>query len=58
MLADAAGQRFGLAIPGREFAADHGPAHRAACLEALAIFAMPRPPAAAGTAAPGGEAGP
>jgi uncharacterized protein (DUF58 family) len=57
MQADAAGQRFGLTIPGQEFAADHGPAHRAACLEALAIFAMPRPPAA-GTAAPVGEAGP
>ena len=42
MQAEAAGQRFALAIPGREIDADSGPPHRAACLEALATFSMPR----------------
>ena len=45
MQAEAAGQRFALAIPGREIDADSGPPHRAACLEALATFSMPRAPA-------------
>ncbi len=42
MQAEAGGQRFGLILPGREIDADGGPAHRAACLEALATFAPPR----------------
>jgi uncharacterized protein (DUF58 family) len=49
MQAEAGGQRFGLILPGREIDADSGPAHRAACLEALATFSAPR---VAGTADP------
>jgi uncharacterized protein (DUF58 family) len=39
LLAEAAGQRFALSLPGSSLDADLGPAHRAACLEALATFA-------------------
>jgi len=36
--AEAAGQRFALSLPGGRIGPDAGPAHRAACLEALATF--------------------
>ena len=39
--ADGVGQRFALSLPGRMVDADGGPAHREACLEALALFAQP-----------------
>jgi uncharacterized protein (DUF58 family) len=39
--AEAAGQRFTLALPGGELGPDTGAAHRAACLERLATFALP-----------------
>lgn len=48
--AEASGQRFALAIPGRDIGADGGPAHRADCLEALATFSPPRPVADTGAA--------
>ncbi len=35
--ADRLGQDYGLRLPGREIAPDHGPAHRRRCLEALAL---------------------
>jgi len=35
--AEAAGMRYGLRLPGATLALDAGPAHRAACLEALAL---------------------
>ena len=35
--ADGVGQRFALSLPGRMVDADGGPAHREACLEALAL---------------------
>ena len=54
--AEASGQRFGLILPGREIDADSGPAHRAACLEALATFAPPRMADAVQTARGGDEA--
>lgn len=38
--ADAAGVRYALAIPGTCIAIDHGPAHRARCLEALATWGI------------------
>jgi uncharacterized protein (DUF58 family) len=41
--AEAAGRRYGLRLPGTELAPDQGPAHREACLRALASFA-PAPP--------------
>jgi uncharacterized protein (DUF58 family) len=46
--AEACGQRFALVLPGREIDADGGPAHRAACLEALATFSLPGSVAATG----------
>jgi uncharacterized protein (DUF58 family) len=36
--AEQAGLRYGLSIPGHRLTPDHGPAHQAACLEALALF--------------------
>lgn len=36
--ADAQGLLYGLRLPGVEFAPQHGPSHRAACLRALALF--------------------
>jgi uncharacterized protein (DUF58 family) len=36
------GQSFGLRIPGAEIPPDRGEAHRARCLEALALFEAPR----------------
>jgi uncharacterized protein (DUF58 family) len=39
--ADAAGQHYGLRLPGATFAPDHGEAHRQRCLEALALFDLP-----------------
>ncbi|MDD1612431.1 MAG: DUF58 domain-containing protein [Methylococcaceae bacterium] len=36
--AEQSGLRYGLLLPGREIAPDTGPRHRAACLEALALF--------------------
>lgn len=41
MQAELAGQRFALALPGSHFDVDGGPAHRAACLEALATYSLP-----------------
>jgi uncharacterized protein (DUF58 family) len=38
LAAERAGARYGLRLPGRELAPERGPAHRAACLEALALF--------------------
>ena len=40
--AEGFGQSFGLRIPGLEIAPDRGEAHRARCLEALALFEAPR----------------
>lgn len=40
MQAELAGQRFALALPGIDVGVDSGPAHRAACLEALATFSL------------------
>jgi len=37
LMADRLGLDFGLRLPGREIAPDQGPAHRARCLEALAL---------------------
>ncbi|MBT9466734.1 DUF58 domain-containing protein, partial [Hydrogenophaga sp.] len=37
LMADRQGLDFGLRVPGRDIAPDQGPAHRARCLEALAI---------------------
>jgi len=37
LMADRQGLDYGLRVPGREIAPDQGPAHRARCLEALAI---------------------
>lgn len=39
--AEAAGAVYGLAIPGTRIEPAHGPGHRAACLEALALFGEP-----------------
>ncbi len=39
--ADASGVPYALDVPGRRFAAARGPAHRAACLEALALVDAP-----------------
>ncbi|MFZ5558824.1 MAG: DUF58 domain-containing protein [Pseudomonadota bacterium] len=39
--AEAAGATYGLRIPGARLAPDRGPRHRAACLEALALFGAP-----------------
>ena len=39
--ADMAGQRFGLRLPGQPIGPDSGPAHRHACLAALALFGLP-----------------
>ena len=36
------GQSFGLRLPGVEIAPNRGEAHRARCLEALAVFESPR----------------
>jgi uncharacterized protein (DUF58 family) len=41
---EAAGHRFALALPGTEIGPDFGAIHRAACLEALATFALPEAP--------------
>ena len=49
MVAEQSGQRFALALPGQDIDADGGPAHRAACLEALATYSLP-----AGSAQRGG----
>lgn len=48
MRAEQAGQRFALALPGIDIDVAGGPAHRAACLEALATFALPAARSAAG----------
>lgn len=40
--ADGYGQAYGLRLPGVRIAADRGEAHRARCLEALALFELPR----------------
>jgi len=40
--AESFGQSYGLRIPGREIAPGRGEAHRARCLEALAMFEAPR----------------
>jgi uncharacterized protein (DUF58 family) len=40
--AEGFGQSFGLRLPGVEIAPDRGEAHRARCLEALALFEAPR----------------
>jgi uncharacterized protein (DUF58 family) len=40
--ADGFGQAYGLRLPGVRIAADRGEAHRARCLEALALFEAPR----------------
>lgn len=37
LMADRLGLNYGLRLPGREIAPDEGPAHRARCLEALAL---------------------
>jgi uncharacterized protein (DUF58 family) len=37
LMADRLGLSYGLRLPGREIAPDEGPAHRARCLEALAL---------------------
>ena len=37
LAAEREGYRYGLRIPGRTIAPDHGPRHRHACLEALAL---------------------
>ena len=55
MQAEAGGQRFGLMLPGREIDPDNGPAHRAACLEALATFSLARGPATAPASAAGDD---
>ena len=34
---------YALRLPGQDFGTDHGPHHRATCLEALARFGAPRP---------------
>jgi uncharacterized protein (DUF58 family) len=47
--AEAAGASYGLRIPGCELAPGHGEAHRAACLQSLALYEAPRGP---GEAAP------
>jgi uncharacterized protein (DUF58 family) len=39
--AERAGARYGLRLPGTEIAPDRGEAHRAACLEALALYRLP-----------------
>jgi uncharacterized protein (DUF58 family) len=39
--AERAGARYGLRLPGIEIAIDRGEAHRAACLEALALYRLP-----------------
>jgi uncharacterized protein (DUF58 family) len=41
LAAEQAGARYGLRLPGREIAPERGDAHRAACLEALALFEAP-----------------
>ncbi|WP_051710819.1 DUF58 domain-containing protein [Andreprevotia chitinilytica] len=38
LAADLAGDRYGLTLPGTTLPLDHGPAHRTACLTALALF--------------------
>lgn len=40
--ADEYGQAYGLRLPGTRIPADRGEAHRARCLEALALFEVPR----------------
>lgn len=40
LIADASGQRFGLALPGVALEAGAGPAHKAGCLEALATHGL------------------
>jgi uncharacterized protein (DUF58 family) len=39
--AERGGAHYGLRLPGREIAPGRGDAHRAACLEALALFGAP-----------------
>ena len=41
LAAERAGLTYGLRLPGAEFAPGHGDAHRAACLEALALYQAP-----------------
>ncbi len=41
LVADAAGLRYSLALPGQDIATGTGLAHRARCLEALALFGTP-----------------
>ena len=42
MQAEDFGQSFGLRLPGSEIPRNRGEAHRARCLEALALFESPR----------------
>lgn len=42
--AEAAGMRYGLALPDRELPAARGPEHRARCLRALALHVLPEAP--------------
>jgi uncharacterized protein (DUF58 family) len=38
LAAERGGLRYGLRLPGAEIAPDQGAAHRAACLQALALY--------------------
>jgi uncharacterized protein (DUF58 family) len=40
--AESRGERYGLVLPGHRFGADSGPQHRHECLEALALYGLPR----------------
>ncbi|MEJ1966598.1 MAG: DUF58 domain-containing protein [Gammaproteobacteria bacterium] len=40
--ADSRGERYGLSMPGHVFEPDSGPLHRHRCLEALALYGLPR----------------
>jgi uncharacterized protein (DUF58 family) len=41
LAAEAAGATYGLRLPGSEIAPGRGDAHRAACLQALALYQAP-----------------
>ena len=57
LAAERAGAHYGLRLPGVEIAPGRGDAHRAACLQALALYLMSTDPACPG-AAPGRRARP
>jgi len=42
--AESRGERYALALPDHHFEADSGPQHRHECLEALALYGLPRAP--------------